>query len=445
MRPLSRPMFRNGGPIKEGIMDGMQDRKAALVGDPAFPMDQSGRGMYSEQQIASNLQRIKDAFSQTAKDIKTKPLSTVNPLKKTGIIGSFLRRNAGRIKNFYDRQVGKLDMPPKFKPAGPEFKGAGTAGGGSVPTSLLERAKFFATKNPKTTIGGGYLASGPVVDVATGSVPLAKKVGLQIADLAVPDFIFDQDKYFADKEIRERNEKAKQKSLEAGTTKKTGGEGEDTVKKLSRDEEIEANRKRYYKLMGIDKMQKGAAYDSLIDASRIIQEQGGDLKGAVKSGNLQNAIIQAISKNLDKSTDLKKQIDAAILKGEITKDINREKDQLDATYKKLAIDKLQNEAAGGTIKQIINTRKEKGISTSGRDLFQLAVQSGIGDNIKQILPEKQVSNFLKDNPTKTTLDFLKQVDLDLQEQQGEGLTPGDYVVGETILRVSEDGKISFVI
>ena len=239
MRPLSRPMFRNGGPIKEGIMDGMQHRKAALVGDPAFPMDQSGRGMYSEQQIASNLQKIKEAFSQTAKDIKTKPLSTVNPLKKTGIIGSFLKRNAGRIKNFYDRQVGKLDMPPKFKPAGPEFKGAGTAGGGSVPTTLLERAKFFATKNPKTTIGGGYLASGPVVDVATGSVPLAKKVGLQIADLAVPDFIFDQDKYFADKEIRERNEKAKQKSLEAGTTKKTGGEGEDTVKKLSRDEEIE--------------------------------------------------------------------------------------------------------------------------------------------------------------------------------------------------------------
>jgi hypothetical protein len=26
MRPLNRPMFRNGGPIKEGIMSGMQDR-----------------------------------------------------------------------------------------------------------------------------------------------------------------------------------------------------------------------------------------------------------------------------------------------------------------------------------------------------------------------------------------------------------------------------------
>ena len=26
MRPLNRPMFRYGGPIKEGIMSGMQDR-----------------------------------------------------------------------------------------------------------------------------------------------------------------------------------------------------------------------------------------------------------------------------------------------------------------------------------------------------------------------------------------------------------------------------------
>ncbi len=73
--------------------------------------------------------------------------------------------------------------------------------------------------------------------------------------------------------------------------------------------------------MGIDKMNKKAAYDSLIDASRVVQEEGADLKGAIRSGNLQNRIINAIAKNLDKSSDLKKQIDAAILKGEIQKDI----------------------------------------------------------------------------------------------------------------------------
>ena len=44
MRPLNRPMFRYGGPIKEGIMDGIREpkknggpMKAALVGNPVYP------------------------------------------------------------------------------------------------------------------------------------------------------------------------------------------------------------------------------------------------------------------------------------------------------------------------------------------------------------------------------------------------------------------------
>ena len=32
MKPLKRPMFRSGGPIKEGIMDGMQDRPGYFIG-----------------------------------------------------------------------------------------------------------------------------------------------------------------------------------------------------------------------------------------------------------------------------------------------------------------------------------------------------------------------------------------------------------------------------
>ena len=45
MKALKRPMFRMGGPIKEGIMQGMQDgglannegpRRAALVGNPMY-------------------------------------------------------------------------------------------------------------------------------------------------------------------------------------------------------------------------------------------------------------------------------------------------------------------------------------------------------------------------------------------------------------------------
>ena len=45
MRPLNRPMFKMGGPIKEGIMQGMQDGglannegpiRAALVSNPIY-------------------------------------------------------------------------------------------------------------------------------------------------------------------------------------------------------------------------------------------------------------------------------------------------------------------------------------------------------------------------------------------------------------------------
>ena len=94
--------------------------------------------------------------------------------------------------------------------------------------------------------------------------------------------------------------------------------------KIAKDR-IEANRKRYYELMGLDKAKKDDVYRGLIDASNIIQEEGADLKGSIKSGTLQNRIINALSKQLDKSADLKKQIDAAILKGEITKDIEQSK------------------------------------------------------------------------------------------------------------------------
>ena len=49
------------------------------------------------------------------------------------------------------------------------------------------------------------------------------------------------------------------------------------------------------------------------------------LKDLLRSGSLQTQLIDAISKNLDKSADLKKQIDSAVLSAEIQKDINKTK------------------------------------------------------------------------------------------------------------------------
>ena len=430
MRPLNRPMFRNGGPIKEGIMSGMQDR-------PGYEPGGKVGGYFS------NLFSKGANLLNPAKKVKT----ASNVAKKTGVFQKAKELFTGKKVEF--NKPGTYTQPAV--PGGTKFSGPYSmrtkaqpekvfekAGPSQIRTELEPVGMSLSNKNlyavaqniltPATTVGGKVLsAAKPFSGVIT------------IGGIGAYSLLNDDGTPKNIEQIKTETGASEKEIASAINEANKGGEGG-----VNRDAEIEANRQRYYKLMGIDKMNKDAVYNTLIDASNQIRE-GGTIKDQLKSGNLVSGVINALSKNLDKSVDLKKQIDAAILKGEITKDINKQKDQLDAQYKTLAINKLQNEAAGGTIQQIINDRKSKGMVTSGRDLFQLAIQTGIGDNIKQILPEKQVSNFLKDNPTKTTADFLKQVDLDLQEQQGEGLTPGDYVVGETILRVGSDGSIKFVL
>ena len=442
MRPLNRPMFRYGGPIKEGIMSGMQDRKAALVGDPLFPKDQSGRGMYSEQQIRSNLQKIKDAFLQTGRDITKKPVSTLGPGKRLGIVGNFLKKNFGRIKGFGQRQLDKLEMPPKFVPVGGKL-GPGFSGVGSRPTTMFEKIKGFAQRNPKTTIGGAYLSSGPVVDIATGGVPIAKKAGLQILDLAVPDFIFDQDQYLKDKEIAELN--AQRQNLEKNKQELKDKNTEDTVKKIDRDAEIQANRERYYKILGIDKMKKDSIYDSLIDASKIVTEEGGDLKGAIRSGTLQTRLIDAISKNLDKSADIKRQIDAAIVKSEIDKDVNKERYASERLLREKQLKVLDKQLKGGDLNDTLAELRKQNIIPEGPELASYALRNDIDIPKGHVLNTKDVNNFLKDNPTLTVVDFLNDQNLKLQQAGKGNLNPGNYVVGKNILTVGEDGTVTDVL
>ena len=130
MRTLNRPMFRYGGPIKEGVMHGIREPRrnggsmgtqAALVGNPAFPM-QNGRALHAE-----NLQGIFDVAKNAAKKtITTNPLKVLNPHKKLKFIKNLATAGINPLKNFYRKQMSKLDMPPSFRSAGGEFKGAGT-------------------------------------------------------------------------------------------------------------------------------------------------------------------------------------------------------------------------------------------------------------------------------------------------------------------------------
>ena len=405
MRPLNRPMFRYGGPIKEGIMSGIKDNRV--------PFDNGG--------YLSNLLAKTGALFNPLK--KFKPIQKLMPTfkKQPGVVTG---GTGVGTKQKYISQT----MPP-------------------VPFS--QRVTAFAKENPYftgTTLGLGT-TSGLIPTVGASIYDLGKRGLFQIADLAVSDKIFDQDQYFADKKLREQNEQNKKLQEKKKTLQNEKDKITTTEPKIDRDAEIEANRQRYYKILGIDKMKKDAAYDSLLDASNIVREEGADLKGAIKSGTLQSKIINAISKNLDKSADIKRQIDAAIVKSEIEKDIKASDPQAqkraDLLDKQIKI--ADKQLKGADLDDTLAELRKQGIVPEGSELASLALRNDIDIPKGHVLNTKDVNTFLKDNPTLTVVDFLNDQNLKLQQAGKGGLNPGKYVVGKNILEVGEDGTVVDVI
>jgi hypothetical protein len=213
----------------------------------------------------------------------------------------------------------------------------------------------------------------------------------------------------------------------------TGGTGDsksDAEKKQINEARIEENKQKYYKLMGIDKMNKEATYDSLIDASKIIAEKGGDLKGAIKSGDLQSSLISAISKNLDKSTDLKKQIDAAVLKAEIQKDINLTKPSAFAEQvaylRNNPNDPLARKLSGLT--SVADNLAAVKTAELTSDLVQRLVESK-GTDVSGTVKDDKYQKWEKNNEGKDEIDYI--------QENLKGIEPGVYIINKKAIQIKD--------
>ena len=391
-------MFRNGGPIKEGIMDGMKEPQMSnTVGSPLAPQDSSGRQKYAIQfapLVFAAGRALARPFGQfVARQSRGGKLLGLKPVEKfqPNIFGKYL-----------------MDSPEGRLLTG----GAGLAG--KTGSTIFKGAKSLA-KSPLTVAAGVYYGGGALLPDGT-------------PDPTDP------------KNIKPAGERGKSGAPGGGDPdmfleprKKTQEEKDQIIK-----DRIEANRERYYKLMGIDKMQKGAAYDSLIDASKIIQEEGGDLKGSIKSGNLQTRIIDAISKNLDKSADLKKQIDAAILKGEIQKDIKASDPaaKLAAELTKKRIQLADKTLEGGDLSEaLLAAYNKQQVFPAGNQLAAVARAKGV--NIDGVEDTQEVKKWMKENKSDEEGYISSLVK--------EGKVPdGTYVINNRIFTVSGDDIISVV-
>jgi hypothetical protein len=294
-------------------------------------------------------------------------------------------------------------------------------------------------ENPFTAGTIGIGAAGQIKnipDIVSGGVGLAADTGLGIANyLLGTDFSRNKGD---DLKVTDgtggikRGDPNKNKVVSTPKTDGTGGDGE---KQEINEARIQETKDKYYKLMGIDKMNKDAVYDSLIDASKIVQEEGADLKGSIRSGNLQNRIIQAISKQLDKSADLKKQIDAAVLKGEIEKDINKTKQT--AFQEQIAFirnnpdDPLAKKLSGATsVADNLAALADKPITS---DIVQRLIESK-GTSVKGQVKDDKYQKWEKNNEGKDEIDYLQET------YKGGKLDAGIYVVNKKAIRIDEDGN-----
>ena len=415
MKPLNRPMFKYGGPIKEGIMSGMKDNRQAIntVGSPLAPTDSSGRQGYAVPLILGTIGR-----------------ALLRPL------GKFAARTIGTGS-------GKLKKYGGYSEYG-------------MPTYTTQNVVKQGATLPKGTFQpnplGAYLMRSPEGRFVMGTAGFAGKAGSKakgvVKGLASSPLTLGSAGIYGSKAIYDKLTKEKtpeaQAEIEAAGGPPGGGDPEmfltprtkedpNKTDELTKDR-IQKTKERYYKLMGLDKMKKDSVYDSLIDASKIIQQEGGDLKGSIKSGSLQTQIIDAISKNLDKSAGIKRQIDAAVLKGEIEKDINKEKNQLDAEYKKAAIEKMK--AADGTLLSDIRGFIDKFQTLpSGTALAGLAKTRGL--NVVKIADTQEVTDWISKNGGDEE-DFIKSI---IQDPENE-VAPGIHVVKNALIEVGADGSVT---
>ena len=414
-------MFRYGGPIKEGVMNGIREpRKTGgsmreaqqwnTVGSPVFPKDSSGRarhllpawlawtGLSAAARAAAPT--VMRAVGSAAARRATQEAATKAALTGGGkkIIEKGIPAAATGWKNIFKNWW-------SGDPAVKGTKWAAKTLTSPTANTMAQKAFKIAT-SPTTLIGGLWYANG---------------------------------KWFNKKGEEATKEEIKQHHAAGIGAGDGAGDGGPYVPQKS-DAELRKERvQRYRDIMDIKGMNKDAAYNSLIEASRVINESE-DFKGDIKSGKLINQAIQAASKMYDKPQTTKAAIDTLILKGEIEKDIKAAdpSTQLVNELRLKQMKKIDKELAGNTFEEIIQSRMVKGDMPQGNELASLL---RLTKNIDvKVIP----STGIKTN--QDTLEYVTEVITNFNKDPETGTYPaGVYVIKDRIISVDEQGNVSKVL
>jgi len=443
-------MFRYGGPIREGIMSGMKNggsmgnhegpRRAALVGDPVFPKDSSGRAHHlvpvaygvgagllhgarmalpwAARMGARYIPRLKNIFGRTtsAKHI---------PVRETvGLRGELYKTPFKQSKKFIRAgdEVTTSTFNPNWLGRDPLVQSIGWAGKTlASPTArgIGAKALRFATA-PSTLIGGLWFANGRWFN----------KKGEELD----PN----------DAEVKNAIDKAG--GVPGGGDKGMMGTGEwfaaEAQKKLA--EKNKADRKakiaKYMDTMGYDRAQKTAVGKALIDASAIVQagtEEGGSLKHA-DWGRMINQAIQATSKRLEKPEQIREAVGLMMTKAGIQKDMTAEADAQAKRKLNLQIKELEEKLDPS----VADLALAYGDKTDKQVLFENIVKKVKGvENLKASFKDVKDTTYGDWKDKNKKADAMKFMNDIVKKESDFGA--GFYVFPKRIVEVKDDLSMSY--
>ena len=197
---------------------------------------------------------------------------------------------------------------------------------------------------------------------------------------------------------------------------------------------------KYRDIVDIKGMNKDAAYNSLIAASQAISGEG-DFKGSLKDGSLINKIIQSTSKAYDKPKATKDAIDTLILKGEIEKDLNKDKNAIMDEYRMKQIALADKQLSGGDFAE---NKGALAKNMSGQTLFDTAAAKSSPNFKGNLIAKTQLTEIIKDQKEGGELVETRIVEKATNELiGGKDIPNGDYTVGDYLVTIVE-GKVANV-
>tara|TARA_R110000824_G_scaffold141691_1_gene308487 strand:+ start:218 stop:1468 length:1251 start_codon:yes stop_codon:yes gene_type:complete len=414
MKPLNRPMFRYGGPIKEGVMSGIREpRQGYNLG-------------------ARVIGSVKNFFNKPTAPVNSGIVAT-NAANK----GGFIPAMATKVKEIFRGR----EIPTSVAAGGTgKTTGAIVPYGSTVSTGSI-RGNLPFGKNPfdnQSILAATQRVLTPATDAVIGTAKAVKPytgvltIGGVTYSMLKPD--------------------GRKKTIEE-LSEETGTDTTTITKEIESNEpkiDPEKNRKdriqKYRDIMDIKGMNKTAAYNSLIAASQLINQEG-DFKGSIKDGSLINKIIGAANTQFQKPRATKDAIDTLILKGEIQSDIAAGKpsaieQQINAVSKNLNVDKTT--ATKMVLKQPVDVRsqitEDMAVTKSAVPTFNLVVSGTKKQypNAIVMATDKQVKEEYGDNVSAAKI--IESSDAFKKAKDPSGV----YIVGTEVVQVDKQGNINTI-